>query len=173
MFTKQKIICFFILLLLSNKVSFADEKSHYEAASKFLEVTFNEKLYHDNAMRYALLAVKDKCENDPKTKPYSDVIINTLMEVMEAYINDIDTQKKVKTIYSKIYKEEFSEYELREMLKFYRTNVGQKYLLKLPVIMEKQWELETQIKMSPKYERILEEKVKALQERGILPKEFK
>ena len=173
MFIKQKIICFLILLLLSSKVSFADEKSHYEAASKFVEVTFDEKLYHDNAMRYALFAVKDKCENDPKTKPYSDVIISTLMEVMEAYINDIDTQKKVKTIYSKIYKEEFSEDELREMSKFYRTNVGQKLLLKLPVIMKKQWELESQIKLSPKYELMLEEKVKALQDRGVLPKELK
>lgn len=163
----------FLLLSVYGNLSLADEKSHYQAATQLVELTFNKKAYHDNAMKYALLAIKDRYENNPKTRPYSDIMIDAIMEVMDAYINDIDTQNKVKKIYSQIYMQEFAETELREMMKFYRSKVGQKALFKLPVIMQKQWEQESQLPMPPKYERIIIEKIKSLQQQGKLPEEFK
>lgn len=167
------LLCCLILLSAQNKISFADEKSHYQVATKFVELTFNKQGYHDNAMKYALLAIKDKYESDPKTKPYSNIIITAILEVIDAYINDTDTQEKVKEISSQIYMQEFTETELREMMKFYRNKVGQKALLKLPVIMQRQWEMESNLTMPSKYEQMIIDKIHALQQQGKLPEEFK
>ena len=68
---------------------------------------------------------------------------------------------------------EFTETELREMVKFYRSKTGQKALSKLPAIMQKQWELESQMEMPPKYEQMLVEKITNLQKQGKLPEEIK
>jgi len=162
----------FIFLFLSAGLSMAAETNHIKLASQLVDLTFNKGQYHDNAMRYALLAIKDRYENNPKTKPYSDIIIKTIMEVMETYINDANTEKKVKQITAHLYMNEFSESELREMIKFYRTKVGQKMLSKAPIINQKQWELESQLTLPPKYEQMVRDKFKALQEQGKLPESF-
>jgi hypothetical protein len=154
-------------------ISLATEKSHNQAARELAELSFNESAYHQNAMRYALLAIKDRFEANPKTKPYSAIIINAAMEVMEAYIRDPETQTKVKGITAQLYMKEFTETELREMVKFYRSKTGQKALSKLPAIMQKQWELESQMEMPPKYEQMLVEKITNLQKQGKLPDEIK
>jgi hypothetical protein len=88
---KVLLLCFSIFFLLeNNSASFAAEKakSQSQAARQLAELSFNYTAYHDNAMRYALLAVKDRYESNPKTKPYSAVLINVVMEVMEEYIAD-------------------------------------------------------------------------------------
>ena len=162
----------FSFLSVYCKVSLADEASHFQAASQFVQMTFNKKAFHENAMRYELLAIKDKYENNPQTKPYSDVIINAIMEVMDAYLNDADTQNKVKKVYSQIYMQEFTETELLEMISFYSSKVGQKAFLKLPVILKKQWEQESHLPMPAKYEQMITDKLKLLQQQGKLPAEF-
>ena len=165
-------LCGFFLFACSN-MSFAAEKGHNQAARQLAELSFSKTAYHDNAMRYALLAIKARFETNPKTKPYSAIIIDAIMEVMEEYVGDPDTQAKVKGISAQLYMEEFTETELREMAKFYRTKTGQKALSKLPVIMRKQWELESQEALPPKYEQMIVDKIKALQSQGKLPEEFR
>lgn len=161
-----------IFLFLSVGVSAAAEINHTKLASQLVDLTFNKGQYHDNAMRYALFAIKDRYENNPKTKPYSDVIINAIMEVMESYINDANTEQNVKQITAQIYMTEFSDSELRELIKFYQTKVGQKMLSKTPLITQKQWELESQLTLPPKYEQMVLDKIKALQAAGKLPASF-
>ena len=165
-------LCGFFLFVHSG-MSFADEKAHNQAARQLAEMSFNKTAYHDNAMRYALLAIKDRFEANPKTRPYSAIIIGAVMEVMEAYVGDPETQAKVKDISAQLYAEEFTETELREMAKFYRSKTGQKALSKLPVIMQKQWGLESQMVLPPRYEQMILEKIKALQSQGRLPDEFR
>jgi hypothetical protein len=165
-------LCTFFLLTYDG-ASFAAEKAQSLAARQLAELSFNKTAYYDNAMRYALLAIKDRYESNPKTKPYSAIIINAVMEVMEAYIGDPETQAKVKGISAQLFMEEFTETELREMATFYRSKTGQKALSKLPVIMRRQWELESQVTMPPKYEQMIVDKITALQRHGKLPEEFK
>lgn len=168
------LLCLFGFFLVTyNGASFAAEKAQSKAARQLAELSFNKTAYHDNAMRYALLAIKDRYESNPKTKPYSAIIINAVMEVMEAYIGDPETQTKVKGISAQLLMDEFTETELREMVKFYRSKTGQKALSKLPVIMQRQWELESQITMPPKYEQMIVDKITSLQSQGKLPEEFK
>jgi uncharacterized protein len=158
-------------------IAFADDKSHYRAALQLVDLTYNEQLTYESAKKFALLAVKDRFENNPKTKDYGAVLTNLIMEVLDAYFHDVQTQNAIKMAFAKTYVEEFTEYELKEFIKFYRTPIGKKALQKLPVVMQKGWErgseIGSQVSSSPKYEQMLIEKIEALQEKGLLPQEFK
>ena len=168
---------FLISLVLLSKIAFADEKNHYAAARQLVDLTYNEQLTYETARKFALLAVKGRFESNPKTKDYSAVLINLVMEVLDSYFHDIETQNKMKMAFAKTYVEEFTEYELKEFIKFYRTPIGKKALQKLPAVMQKGWErgseIGSQVSSSPKYEQMLIEKIEALQEKGLLPQEFK
>ncbi len=168
---------FLILSGLPGSVAFADEASHYQIALQLVSITYNEQAIYDAANRGALLAVKDRYENNPKTSEYAPVLINLIMEVLDAYFHDPQTQTAIKTAFAKLYMDEFTEYELKEFIKFYKTPVGKKALQKLPLVTQKGWEIGSeiggQVSSSPKYEQMLIEKIKILQEKGQLPQEFK
>jgi len=168
---------FLISLVLLSQIAFAGEKSHYAAARQLVELPYNEQLTYESARNFGLLAVKDKFESDPKTKDYSAVLTNVIMEVLDAYLHDIETQNKLKMAFAQTYMEEFTEYELKEFVRFYKTPIGQKALQKLPAVMQKGWEkgseIGSQVSSSPKYKQMLAEKIKALQDKGIIPQELK
>jgi hypothetical protein len=177
MMGKITILLFFISLVAPCQITFADQKSHYAVARQLVELTYNEKLAYEMAQKFALLAAKDSFENDPKMRDYSVILTNLIMEVLDAYFHDIETQNKMKMAFTKTYVEEFTEYELKEFVRFYKTPIGKKALQKLPAVTQKCWEsgseIGGQISSSPKYHQMLVGKVKALQDKGALPKEIK
>ncbi len=164
-----------IFSVLLSHIALADEKSHYAVARQLVELTYNEQAMYEAAHNNALLAVKGTFENNPKTKDYSAVLTSAVMEIMDAYFREVETQSKIKTAFANIYTEEFTEYELGDFIKFYKTPIGQKALQKLPIVMQKgserASEIGRQISSSPKYEQMLLEKVKALQDEGVLPRD--
>jgi hypothetical protein len=163
----------FVLFCVSGKMSSAEEKSYYQAAAELAELTFNKSDYHDNAIKYKLSAIRSRYANNPATKPYSFILINVVMEVMEMYVSDPDTQTKVKNLSAQLYMREFTEPELREIVKFYRGKAGQKALLKLPILIQKQGELVGQLQLPAKYDQMIIDKITDLQKQGQLPREFK
>jgi hypothetical protein len=171
------LIFFCISSGLPGSVAFADEVSHYRVALQLVSIAYNEQATYDDARRGALLAVKDRFEKNPKTSEYAPILINLVMEVLDAYFHDPQTQTAIKKAFAKLYVGEFTEYELKEFIKFYKTPVGRKALQKLPVVTQKGWEIGSaiggQVSSSPKYEQLLVEKIKRLQEKGQLPQEFK
>jgi hypothetical protein len=170
------LVSLLISLSMVCRVAFADDQAHYRAALQLVDLTYNEQLTCETAKKFALLAVKDRYENNPRTKDYSDVLTNLVVEVVDAYFHDAQTQKAIRMAYAKTYMEEFTEYELKEFIKFYGTPIGKKALQKLPVVMQKAWErgseIGSQVSSSPKYEQMLIEKVEKLREKGLLPQEF-
>jgi len=167
------VMCGFIFFCVSGKTSSADEKSYSQAAAELAELTFKKSDYHDNAIRYELTVTRGRYENNPATKPYSFVLINVAMQVMEMYISDPETPAKVKNLLAQLYMREFTEGELREIVNFYRSKTGQKVLLKLPVLIQKQGELVGQLPLPPKYDQMIIDKIIVLQKEGKLPREFK
>ena len=169
---------FLISLVLQSQIAFADEKSHYAAASQLVDLTYDEEFTYETTKNFALLVMKDKFENENIPRDYSAALINPVMETLDACFHDIETQNKIRMARVKTYMEEFTEYELKELIKFYGTPFGQKALQKLPVVIKKNWERESeivkQVLLSTKYEQMFDEKFKALQDQGIIPpQEFK
>lgn len=165
-----------LLLIISNLIlvsplSLADD-SHYNTALELISLTYNKEATYQSFISFGLLPVKERFENNPKTKDYVDVLLNVTKEVLDAYFNDSDTQNNLKTIYAKIYTEEFTKNELKELIKFYKTATGRKVLQKLATINQKAWERGMALgsNMPPKYEEMLVKKIEELQEKGLLPK---
>jgi hypothetical protein len=173
---KAAIIIFFItIVVFSGKILAAQENSHFSAALKLVEMTFNKEAVYQQFIYFGLLPAKERYENNPKTKKYSEILVGVVREVLDEYFKDPETQKNLKVTYASIYTEEFTEKELREMIEFYKTDTGKKVLQKLPSVMEKGRRKEAELASglsSPKYEEMLIKKLDELQEKGLLPKEF-
>jgi len=172
---KRSIILLLIIsnLILVRPLSLADD-SHYKTALELISLTYNKETTYQSFISFGLLPVKERFENNPKTKGYIDVLLNVTKEVLDAYFNDSDTQNNLKTIYAKIYTEEFTENELKELIKFYKTATGRKVLQKLATINQKAWERGMVLgsNMPAKYEQMITDRFRLLQEQGILPAKF-
>jgi hypothetical protein len=169
------IILFITIVIFSGKILTAQENSHYSAALKLVEMTFNKEAVYQQFIYFALLPAKERFENNPKTKKYSQILVGVVKEVLDEYFNDPETQKNLRVTYANIYAEEFTEKELREMIEFYKTDTGKKVLQKLPSVMEKGRRKEAELASgfsSPKYDQMLKNKLDQLQEKGLLPKTF-
>jgi len=174
---KTAIIILFITIVIffGQKMLTAQKNSHFSAALRLVEMTFNKEAVYQQFIYFGLLPNKERFENNPKTKKYSEILLGVVKEVLDEYFNDPETQKNLKLIYANIYMEEFTEKELREMIEFYKTDTGKKVLQKLPSILEKGRRKEAEVASglsSPKYEKMLSNRLNELQKKGLLPKEF-
>ncbi len=170
------VILFFIFVqsIIFNNLALANNDSHYVIASEFVDITYNKEASYQNFIRFGVLPAKERYQNNPKTKEYSDILVNVVREVLDTYFNDSDIQNKLKEVLIRIYMDEFTKNEIKEMITFYKTATGRKVLKKLPVIMQKAWEEELELgsNLPPKYKQMLIGKLEELQKKGILPKEF-
>lgn len=162
--------------VLVSQGAFADQKTHYAAARELVNMTYDEKAVYESARQAGRAATERMVENNPKTRDYGPVLVDAVMEVLDAYFHDPETQNKLKAAFVRTYVEEFTESELSELVRFYRTPIGKKALQKLPAVVQKGWErgseIGSQVSSSPKYNRMLDRKLKVLQDQGKLPKEF-
>lgn len=166
----------FAAVVFSSENLLAEEKnSHISKALQVVDLSFNKQALYQQFMYFGILPVKERYENNPKTKNYSEIIIGTFAETMHDYFNDPETQSSLKAIYASIYAEEFTEEELREMITFYESKTGQKLIEKTPSILEKGQKKEIDLSngfSSSKYAKLLVEKIEKLQRDGFLPKNF-
>ena len=154
----------------------AQVDSHYLAAQKLVGMTIDYKSMYQQYMYFGLLPAKERWENNPKTKPYSEVLVGAVKDVLEAVFYDPETQNKFMKTFADLFKAEFTEKEILDMIAFYETETGKKAIQKLPSLMEKGRSIGSkigeQIARSPKYEQMATMKFQELQQRGLLPKEF-
>jgi hypothetical protein len=172
---KLIIVLFIAIFVFSGKILIAQENSHFSVALKLVEMTFNKEAVYQQFIYFGLLPAKERYENNPKTKKYSEILVGVVKDVLDEYFNDPETQKNLKITYANIYMEEFTEKELREMIEFYKTDTGKKVLQKLPSVIEKGRRKEAELARglsSPKYDQMLINKLDELQKKGHLPKEF-
>jgi len=168
-------VVFIMVVVASGNSRAAGEDSHFTTALKLVEMTFNKEAVYQQFIYFGILPAKERYENNPKTKKYSEILVGVVKEVLDEYFNDPETQRKLKSAYATIYSEEFTEKELREMIEFYKTDTGKKVLQKLPAVMEKGRRKEAELAnglSSPKYKQMLINKLDKLQKDGLLPKEF-
>ena len=62
-------------------------------------------------------------------------------DILRAFFSKNFTYELLEDDYIQIYCNEFTEDELRELTEFYKTDIGQKLLVKLPILMKKGAEL--------------------------------
>lgn len=82
-----------------------------------------------NLAQTASMAMIAQLKSNPELAPYQDVFENWIRKVYAG--NPLDKQMV------RLYAETFTEPELRQMIAFYKTPVGQKALQKMPELMQK------------------------------------
>jgi hypothetical protein len=166
-------IILFELAFSNPAISQTDNK--LATANKITDLTYDKEAIFQPYIKFAIRSLDESIKNTPKLKNHKDVLLNVMREVYTAYFNDTDIQKQLKNIYSNIYMEEFTEEELKDILKFYQTPTGKKCLKEQPVIAEKIWKRLVEIgrNMPVKYKQMMDKKLDKLIEQGKLPKDFK
>ena len=104
---------------------FADDVSHRAAAVQLVEVMHLDKLTNDaiDVMMNAQL------ESNSDLRPYQDL--------MRAYLAKYMSWDAMRDKYLDIYVEAYTEPELKGLVEFYKTPLGQKLLASLPQVMQR------------------------------------
>ena len=105
--------------------------SHREAVRQLMEVTHVRELTEQSAETM----LKGQLKQMPQLAPFAKVLEDFYHEQMNWSVLEPE--------YSRAYLEVFSEPEVRELIAFYQTPLGQKMLAKMPLLMAKTNELVT------------------------------
>jgi hypothetical protein len=118
-----------VILALAVVPARADEKSHRGAAEELLKLMDMDKLMQTSID--ALLNAQIKA--NPAMARYRDV--------MKKFFAKHMSYASLKEDLIKLYSKEFTEEELRDAIRFYKTPTGRKFLKKAPLLMQKGGEL--------------------------------
>jgi|WetSurMetagenome_2_1015567.scaffolds.fasta_scaffold57065_3 uncharacterized protein len=123
-----------VLLLFISSTGFSQNSaSHSSVALELLEMMNMEKTLTQGVD----IALSAQLKANPSLKPYEDILRN----FMSKYMN----WPNLKDRFVELYVNEFSEDELRELIVFYKTDIGKKAIEKLPLLYAKGSELGQQV----------------------------
>src|SRR5262249_29713262 len=98
---------------------------HLKAATELLEVMHTERTINDAID----IVVKAQVQGNPQLAQYEDLL--------RAFLAKYMAWDALRDDYARLYVDTFTETEIKKLLKFYRTPVGQKVIESLPEIMRK------------------------------------
>lgn len=148
-----------VLLLSGIGGSQALASSHDQAVLDLLRLMGLER----SMMGGATAMVDAQIQANPAIAPYRDVMLE--------WIGKYFTWDAMVPEVSRIYKEAFTEPELREMIAFYQTPTGQKALARMPELMQKGASVGVTLaqKHSGELEKMVQERKKQLESGGRKP----
>ena len=159
---KIKSISIIFLLLLFSHLSLADQISHRKAVEDLFLLTKTSKMMDSVKIQTKKILFQQLREQDiPEAKK---PIFNKYMSKMIELITNTVNWDKIKPQMTDLYVSNFSENEINNMLAFYRSPTGKKFVEKMPVIMQKSMEIgqKQSRTMIPKLNRLLEQMKKEL-----------
>lgn len=128
-----------VFLLLIGPAALADEASHRAAAEELLISANMEKL-----QLQVLGSMRETMEKQLRATPLPEDMAPYFEKVMPRFVDEmVDLTAEalawdaVKDAYIDIYVAAFTEEEIRELMAFYKTPLGQKMLAKMPDLMRR------------------------------------
>ncbi len=154
----------------------ADTQDHRTVAMELAEITLPEEAFVVAATNGARLAIKGHFDKNSRTRPYAAVLEEVALEASEAMFRDPETIERFRKMALDIIMETYTESEIREIVKFYRSPVGKKAVAVMPEVIRKGMERGAAIGQSlgdsPKFEKMLADKVAQFKAEGKLPENF-
>ena len=120
--------------MLSATAAVADQQSHTDAARELLKLMNADQaieLAYDQ-MYTNMSGMAEQLGITEKTQPMFDVYLERMVEVMEEEMNWEKMEPFIVAAYVSVYSEE----ELKELGEFYSSPLGQKFISKMPELME-------------------------------------
>jgi len=172
---KKLWVCMAVICSLSAvESSQADNKNYRAIALELAEMAYPQETIVAAAMGGAKLSIEGVYESDPKTRQYAAALKKAALEVSEAMFRDPETIKKFRDMQADLFMETYTESELLEIMKFGRSPLGKKTIQGLPEITRKGMErgaaIGESLAESPKFQKMLDDKVGRLMAEGKLPK---
>lgn len=130
---KKAILTFSFLILAS--VGFAQTDSHTQAVNELMEVMNMKQQMEESAERMFELQARQM----PQIAQYKEI----MLEFFNKYINWETIGEDVK----QVYKNSFTEAEIRDLIAFFKTDTGQKFTTQNPEINQKIAEISQNIVM--------------------------
>ncbi len=146
----KKLVLVLIFLLSSNFV-FADETQHRKLAEDLLRVTKIDE--RTQQMFDQIEDMQNKQLAGTENNEKAVAMQHEIMNLMKNYLS----WGKLKGKYIEIYASTFTEQELIELINFYKSPIGQKYIEKMPEIMTKSMRIgqEAVKEMQPEMAKIM------------------
>lgn len=151
---KRIVIVGLLICACSQSILRADEASHKKTAAELLEVMQTEKMLDqmmdamEGVMEQSFKALDLPAEGREASKAVQK-------ETME-WFSEFFVWEQMRDLYVDIYVEVFTEPEIRELIEFYKSPLGQKLLKKMPALMQKSMQ---------KTQALLQDKMPAFQKR--------
>ncbi|WP_138429143.1 DUF2059 domain-containing protein [Fodinibius saliphilus] len=120
----MKKILLTVFLFIFSATAFAQIDSHMQAVNELMEVMHMKEQITESADRMLKLQV----QASPQMAQHQDI----MSDFFHKYIN----WKNIGDDIKKVYKETFTEDEIRELTAFYNSDIGQKYARLTPTITE-------------------------------------
>ncbi|MFI8481140.1 DUF2059 domain-containing protein [Pseudomonas sp. NPDC078700] len=156
------VLCLAAVLSCASAQVFADAASHAADAERFLQLAHADKLavpvYAQVQQMFAQRYAQSGAGGEKKA------LLETYQAKADAVLDQSISWNKVKPDLVKLYTTNFTEQELKELIKFYESPVGAKVLKTMPRLTAQSAEL-TQSKLEPavpKVNKLLEDMTKEL-----------
>lgn len=148
----KKVILTFAFLIFAS-VGFAQTDSHTQAVNELMEVMNMKQQMEESAERMFELQAKQM----PQIAQYKDI----MLDFFNKYINWETIGEDIK----QVYKNSFTEEEIRDLIAFFKTDTGQKFTTQNPEINQQIAEISQSIVMQHQAE--LQGKImEAMQDQG-------
>jgi uncharacterized protein len=154
-----------VLLLLFCHPAFADQTSHRKAVEELFVLTGTPKMMDSvKGQTKRIMLQQLNQQNIPEAKK---PVFNKYMSKIVDLITETLSWRQIKSKMEDLYVNNFTENEINDMLAFYRSPTGQKFVEKMPVIMTSAMEIgqkQSQI-MMPKLNTLIQQMKKELEQK--------
>ncbi len=159
-------LSFFIVLVLISASATAQEQSHIDAARELLEVmNADQAIQQSHDQIYPQLAgIADQMGISEEQRPTFEKYLEKMVAVMKEEMN----WEKMEPQILKAYVDVYSEEEIRELIEFYASPVGQKFIAKMPELMQATMQMTQEMLQDfiPKLQMVQEELQAELQQQA-------
>ncbi|NDV23798.1 DUF2059 domain-containing protein [Desulfovibrio sp. JC022] len=171
---KTSFICMLAIFCLAAQPVQADEKEKMEVALELIRESINMQAMYITFENMTMATIENDINNDLKTMGHRKPLIKAYKEAVKEAFYDPKVIDGQQSLYAKIYAKEFTKQELEELLHFYRTHLGKKFMKKQPHIAIAAYEKASEL-VGPVFVSVcnkkLAPKIEKLQKDGIMPTE--
>jgi len=155
------IILFFCFI--TSSITFADQVSHRAAALKFLEVTETQKMFDQMKDSYQQLITQYMSAVDlpPEAAEDYEAMKQDIVKLADSFWS----WEEMKDVYIDIIIKVYSEDEIKELIAFYESPLGQKVIAKSPELMKESVQKSQELFQNkmPEIQQVLNKRVEELQ----------
>ena len=155
-----------LLSLCIASFGYADSQTHRQAAEEVLRLTKVDKMLAPLIDQIQQVQIQQLQQMDLSREAYS-AAQRYLQRINDLVAREMRWQE-IKNDYVGLYTDAFTEQELRQLIQFYGTPLGQKVVEKMPVLMEQSMQVgqKKMMKIMPEIQALSEEMIQEIQKQN-------